>query len=87
MTRGGRLQTVTGDVAQVDHVATSGSGNPTYRVRLVDGRSFLTKTDGGIGYSATNYRPHSLNRPVSPVVLTLRRGRIIDIKRPDGTEA
>jgi hypothetical protein len=82
-----KQETVTGDVAQVDHVATSRSGNPTYRVRLTDGRSYLTATDASVGYGATNYRPHSLRAPVSPVVLTLERGRIVGMARPDGTDA
>src|SRR5665648_1201426 len=68
---------ITGSVASVDHAATSRNGNPTDRVTLTDGRSYLTATDASVGYSATNYRPHSLRLPVSPVVLALaRRGRI-----------
>lgn len=75
---------VTGDVAQIDYVSTSGNGNPTYRVRLVDGRSWLTETDGQVGYGITNFRPHPLHTPVSPVVLTIRGGRIIYATRPEG---
>jgi hypothetical protein len=82
-----RAQTteVVGDVAEVEHAGTSTDGNPTYRVRLVDGRSMLTETDGAVGYGATNFRRHSDRRPVSPVVLTVnRRGRIIAMRRPEG---
>ena len=81
-------RTVTGDVKSVEHVATSRNGNPTYRVTLTNGWSYLTATDAQVGYAATNYRPHSLHTPVSPVVLTLNeRGRIVNMERPDGTQA
>lgn len=81
-----KATTVSGDVAQVDHVGTSVNGNPTYRIRLADGTSYLTGTDAGVGYAATNYRPR---RGIpSPVVLTLDgRGRVVGMKRPDGRDA
>lgn len=83
---GTKYQTTTGDVATVEHAATSRMGNPTYRVTLTDGRSYLTETDGQVGYKATNYRPHSLCRPVVHVTLTLTgRGRIVDMTS-DGVE-
>lgn len=66
-----KTHTVTGNVQSVDHHGTSLYGNPTYRVTLDDGRSYLTQVDGSVGYSVTNFRPHSLRRPVVPVVLTL----------------
>ena len=79
---------IQGNVASVDHAATSRNGNPTYRVTLTDGRSYLTATDASVGYSATNYRPHSLRLPVSPVVLELDgRGRVVGMTRPDGSDA
>ena len=78
--------TTTGDVDTVDHVATSRNGNPTYRVTLTDGRSFLTETDGSVGYAATNYRPR--RGQLSPVVLTMgARGRVVRMTRPDGGDA
>ncbi len=66
---------VRGEVASVKHVATSRSGNPTYRVTLADGRSWLTETDGAVGYGARNVAPsHGEHHTVT---LTIRRGRII----------
>lgn len=74
---------VEGSVQSVDHVSASHAGNPTYRVILTDGQSFLTATDYGI--PAGNFRPHSLNLPVSPVVLEIgARGRIVKMHRPNG---
>jgi hypothetical protein len=76
-------RTKTGNVDTVEHAGTSHMGNPTYRVTFTDGRSYLTETDGSIGYAATNYRPHSLNEPVVTVVATFRGGRIIKMERVD----
>lgn len=76
------IRTEPGDVESIEHAATSRMGNPTYRVTLTNGVSLLTETDGGIGYAATNFRPHSLNDPKVTVVLTLNgRARIVDITR------
>lgn len=79
--------TTTGEIAQIERVATSRNGNPTYRVYLTDGRSFLTETDGSVGYSVTNYRPRR-GESSTPVVLTIygKRERITSITRPDGSE-
>lgn len=78
-----KTHTVTGNVQSVDHVGGSMYGNPIYRVTLTNGESYKTQVNNGIAYAATNFRPHSLNRPVSPVVLTLTdHDRIVDMKRP-----
>lgn len=82
---GHKTHTVTGNVQSVDHVGGSTYGNPIYRVTLTNGASYKTQVDNGIAYAATNFRPHSLRRPVSPVVLTLTDyDRIVDMKRPEG---
>jgi hypothetical protein len=85
-------RTVTGHVLTIEHEATSRMGNPTYRVTLTDGRWWLTETNGGVGYAATNYRPRHHwgddDPAARPVILHLRtiRGseRITDITREDG---
>lgn len=78
-----KTREVRGNVKSVDHVASSRAGNPTYRVYLTDGQSFLTATDYYI--AAGNFRRHSLNLPVSPVVLTIGAGnRIVRMSRPEG---
>ena len=51
-----KARTITGQIVSVEHAATSRNGNPTYRVTLEDGTSFLTETDGSVGYAATNFR-------------------------------
>ena len=83
-----RITTTTrGTVESIDHAATSRNGNPTYRVTLTDGRSFLTETDGSVGYAATNYRPDR-RHPDAGVALTLGlRSRVVSIERVDGTES
>ncbi len=68
-------------IKTVEHAATSRMGNPTYRVTLDDGRSYLTETDGSIGYAATNYRPR-WSQSSEPVTLFINgRGRIVNIER------
>jgi hypothetical protein len=70
-------------IVDVQHVATSRAGNPTYRLTLDDGTSYLTETDGSVGYGARNFLPHHLNghAPV-PVLLTIGdRGRVVHIGR------
>jgi hypothetical protein len=82
----GAVRVVTGEVASVEHAATSRNGNPTYRITLASGESLLTATDASCGYSATNYRPR--RDEVSSVLLHLTRGgRIVRITRPDGADA
>lgn len=79
---------VHGNVVSVDRAGTSRNGNPAYDITMEGGAIYRTATDASVGYSATNYRPHSLRQPVSSVVLTLdKNGRVIDITRPDGTDA
>lgn len=80
---GHKTHTVTGNVQSVDHVGSSLYGNPIMRVTLTNGESYKTSVNAGIAYAASNFRPHSLRMPVSPVVLTLTdHDRIVDMKRP-----
>lgn len=76
---------ILGRIDDVEHAATSRNGNPTYRLKLDDGRTFLTVTDGGIGYAATNYRPRRHLGPADVVRLYVDgRGRVWDIRRAPG---
>lgn len=76
-------KTTTGIVAAVELAGASQSGNLTYRITLDDGRTFLTLTDGQVGYAATNYRPSSDQAP-REVVLTLDgRDRVTGISYAD----
>lgn len=75
--------TVEGFIESVDHVGTSGNGNPTYRVTLRGGDNYRTQTDGGVGYGITNYAPNS-RRPERKVRLTLTKNhRIIGCEYAD----
>jgi hypothetical protein len=81
-------RTVEGNVVSVDRVGTSRDGNPTYDITMEGGAIYRTSVDASVGYAAPNYRPHRIHCPVSTVVLTLNKnGRVIDMKRPDGTDA
>ena len=71
--------TIRGVIRSVSHAASSRNGNPTYRITLDDGMSYLTETDGSIGYGATNFRPHSA-RGSHYVELTMHGQRIVDIR-------
>ena len=78
---------ITGEIAQIDRVATSRNGNPTYRVTLIDGRSYLTETDGSVGYEAANYRPRRGEPSHVEITLYGKRERIMSITRLDGSHA
>jgi hypothetical protein len=70
-------------IVDVQHVATSRAGNPTHRLTLDDGTTYLTETDGSVGYGTRNFLPHHRNdyAPV-PVLLTIGdRGRVVHIGR------
>jgi hypothetical protein len=74
-------KTVYVKITQVERVGTSRNGNPTYRIYTTTGDTFLTETDGQIGYAATNYRPRR-DEKFTPVKLTLiARNRVTDITR------
>jgi hypothetical protein len=72
-----RTTTIRGIVATVEHAATSRNNNPTYRVTLDDGRTFLTETDGSVGYGATNFRPDRQGEPFVTTLTIGARGRIV----------
>ena len=78
-----KTTTTTGTIVSVEHAATSRMGNPTYRIKLEDGREFLTETDGQIGYAAQNYAPRRhLDGEPTPATLHLgARGRVWNITR------
>lgn len=81
-------QTVTGDVLRIDRAGTSHYGNPSYRITLTNGDSYVTQANAGCGYSAANFRPHSYKRPTVTVTLTLSRaGRITDIRHASGQDS
>ena len=80
---------VIGHITRVTREGTSRNGNPTYRVAIrvadavCDG-SFLTQTDGSIGYAADNYRPDSREDGTRQNILHVNgRGRIVNITGPD----
>lgn len=80
-----KTSTTTGNIVSVERAGTSPMGNPTWRINLEDGRSFLTQVNGSVGYSATNFRPPYGHGPL-PVILTLTKaGRVQDITYTDGT--
>jgi hypothetical protein len=75
-----RTTTETVVLASIDHAATSHNGNPTYRLTCDDGRTYLTETDGGVGYEATNYRS-GYRRHDPRIVLTIgARGRVVGME-------
>lgn len=67
-------------ILSVERYGTSVNGNPSYTLECPEGARYITATDAGIGYAATNFSPpHGVYG--TPVVLTLTRaGRVTNIE-------
>jgi len=78
-----RISTITTIFRGAEYVRTSRNGNPTFRVVTDDG-TYLTETDGSIGYSIGNYTNSRIGLIGKPVVLTLtRNGRVTHMTGTD----
>lgn len=68
-----------GRLTHVERLPASRLGNPRFRLTLDERETFLTQTDGAVGYAVDNFR---VGRKV---VLTLTRaGRVSDMTYEDG---
>lgn len=73
---------IRGIVSTVEHASTSRNNNPTYRVTLDDGQTFLTVTDAQVGYAATNFRPNRREEEPFVTLLTVNgRGRVVHMEK------
>jgi hypothetical protein len=81
MARKGEI--ISARITDVQHAATSRAGNPTYRITADDGTTYLTETDGSVGYGARNFLPRWRDDYApTPVVLWIGdRGRVTHIIR------
>lgn len=81
------LHKVNVTITDVTHHTTSSMGNPTYRIHTDDGLSYLTETNGQVGYKADNYRPRRSGETVAAVLTLTQSGRVRDISAAeDATE-
>ena len=65
-------------VVEVEHVSTSASVNPRYRITFADGSSYLTGKDSAVAYTITNsdYRE-------GDVIIEVEGGDLVTIRRAD----